>query len=189
MNEAEKNFLEEIDEAVQAADAERLSDAVSDFSSFCFMAAETPPFSNEFIERLIQLMQGPAFLESPDAYKLLLLFQNDWGRLSTEQRLRVCQFLETIYEQIKDHTAQLVIVELLGRFLANSHGLEALDKLSSAKDEVARAHVAHGYKCLVLSNADTALRQQAKARLTNMASDPSDVVKAEVKSALADLAK
>jgi hypothetical protein len=193
MNEVENNFLIEVSEAIDLKDPGKLADAVSDFSAFCFKetppASESPPFSDDCVGAMMKLMGNRSFLEMEDSFKLLVLFQNDWGRLTPRQRLGLCQSLEGIYEKLKDATSHLVIVELLGEYLANDNSLQALDRLKGTSSDVARAHVAHGYKCLALNAADQKLRNIARARLTAMANDPSDVVREEVAAAVADVSR
>ena len=155
MNDDEKYFLMEVKDGIVLCDAVKLADAVSEFSEFCFK--ETPPvsdnvaFSDDFTDELMKLLGDPAYLEMDGSFKLLALLQDDWGRLSSSQQTELLQFLETIFESLRDNTSHLVIAELFGEYLANDQSLQALDRLSHTNNEVARAHVAHGYKCLSLN--------------------------------------
>ena len=137
----------------------------------------------------MKLIASNRFLQMEDSFKLLIMFQNDWGRLQPHQQLELCQVLLVIYEKLKDPTSQLVIVELFGEYLANDFSLQALNDLSVSKDEVARAYVAHGYKTLVLNAARHDLKNKAKARLISMEKDPSNIVKEEVAAALRDISR
>ena len=193
LNDDENYFLMEVKDGIVLCDAVKLAEAVSEFSEFCFK--ETPPvsdnvaFSDDFIDELMKLLGDPAYLEMDDSFKLLALFQDDWGRLSSSQQTKLLQFLETIFETLKDNTSHLVIAELFGEYLANDQSLQALNRLSHTKNEVARAHVVHGYKCLALNAVDQVLRDKAKARLLAMASDSSEVVQQEVAVAIADVSR
>jgi hypothetical protein len=132
--------------------------------------------------------QGPGGLSwIGDSFKLLFLFETDWGRLTLSQRLELCQFLGMVYEKLTNSTSQLVIVELLGKYLATAYSLQMLDRLSKASNDVARAYVAYGYKCLVLNAAEQELKKKALARLTAMATDSSEIVRQEVAAAIADV--
>ena len=193
MNDDENYFLMEVKDGIALCDAVKIADAVSGFSEFCFK--EIPPvldnvaFSDDFTDELMKLLGDPAYLEMDGSFKLLALFQDDWGRLSSGQQTELLQFLETIFESLRDNTSHLVIAELFGEYLANDQSLQALDRLSRTKNEVARAHVAHGYKCLALNAVDQVLRNKAKARLSAMFSDSSEIVRQEVAVAIADVSR
>src|SRR5947209_4348985 len=108
MTEAERLFLDEVREAIAAKDPERLSEAVSNFSVFCFKekqpASVAPPFSDEFVHELMGLVGNPSFLGMEDSFKLVVLFQNDWCRLNPSQGEELSRFLETIFGKAKDPT-------------------------------------------------------------------------------------
>jgi len=191
MTPNESEFLHEATEAIELNDSERLANAVSGFSSFCFKETppllESPPFSEDFVSGVVKLMERKSLLEMDESFPLFGLFQSDWGRLDSVQRIELCKFLETIYNKLHDNTAPLVIVELIGEYLADSYSLEALERLSAAPNEVARAHVAHGFKCLAQNGIDSGLRAKAVERLRAMVKDSSKVVRKEAAADLADV--
>jgi len=189
MNEFEERFLIAASDAVDLNDSRMLGDAAFDISVSWAKkpTSENSAFSDDFVAELMKLMSHQRFLDWEGSFNVLFLFETDWGCLTLRQRLELCQFLGTVYEKLKDPTSQLVIVELLGKYLATAYSLQALDRLSAASNEVARAYVAYGYKCLVLNAAEQEVKKKAEARLTAMATDSSEVVRLEVAAAVADI--
>ena len=95
--------------------------------------------------------------------------------------------LERIYPALSDNTSHLIIAELFGEYLANADGLHGLERLRVVKNEVARAHVAHGFKGLASDTAPEAVRNAAVTRLSEMTRDPTEPVRAEALAAIASL--
>jgi hypothetical protein len=191
MNEAEERFVAVANEALGQVDSEKLEEAVFNVSSFCFKETppetESPPFSRDFMAELANVLTDRRFWSMEGSFHLLALFQNDWGRLDKEQRVELSRILESTYDKFRDSASQLVIVELLGEYMSDEPSLKALQRLSSTLNDVARAHVAHGFKCLAVSTGDSRLRAEALQRLKAMAGDSSQIVRQEVASAIADV--
>lgn len=189
MTEAEASFLRAVEEAIEGGDAEGLSSAVSDFSSFTFkeQTSETDPLKDDFLEELLRIIAERSFLKMEDSFKLLMFFQNDWGRLRVDQRRRVCRELERHFEDIDDYTSHLVISELLGEYLADETALQALDRLRDVPEPTPRAHVAHGYGALARSTQNELLKTRAVGALRRMTKDPSEIVVQEAANELSQL--
>ena len=186
----ESDFIEYVADAVGDQDFKSLSSIVSDFSSFVFKQEseeQSEMWSADFTDALLGIMERAEFLEWRNSFPLLMLFQSDWGRLTSADRIRVCHRLEQSYDKIRDHASHLVIVELLGEYLADRNALEALDRLSSVDDHVARAHVARGYGLLIKSTPDAAVIDDAMMALRRMTSDPSEVVSREAANVLSGI--
>jgi hypothetical protein len=193
MTSEESEFLYEATTAIESGESQRLSDAVSRFSAFCFKETpspeEAPSFSSDFVDSLLGLIGSRTFLEMEDSFPLLAFFQSDWGRLDQEQRIRVCQHLASIYDKLRDDTATLVAAELLGEYLANDAALELLKGLRGASREVPRANIVHGLKCLALAATDKRLSKEAISTLTAMSNDSSAIVRAEAAAAIDDISR
>jgi hypothetical protein len=191
MDDTEKSFISDVRNAIDAHDPSAISDAVSNFSSFCFKETppqeESPPFSDDFVQHLVELVHDEVYLKMEDSFKLIVLFQNDWGRLVQDQKESVCATLVDIFEDIVDNTSHLVIAELLGEYLSNSWSLGALQRVSTSKDEVARAHVAHGFGCLARQTQDIKLKDAAISRLKSMNKDASQIVRDEAAGSLGNI--
>lgn len=190
MIQPEISFIDAISEAIDGNDQDAVSSVVSDFSSFTFK--EKPgfgigDFSVEFVAELLRLIERPDFLQMEGSFRLLLLFQNDWGRLSPDLRSRVCRELELHYKNITDHASHLVIVELLGEYSCDDEALDGLDRLQETNEQTARAHVAHGYGLFVKNTRSDTLKARALSSLRYMTTDRSAVVSQEAASILARL--
>ena len=187
----ETTFLDEAQKAVGSEDPEQLAELVSDFSDFCFKdptsKSDGSDFSAGFIKRFIVIIEDPAFLQMDDSFNLLILLHNDWARIDARFYPKLFESLERIYPKLADNTSHLVIAELLGEYLANADGLRGLDKLKAVTNEVARAHVAHGFKGLASNAASEAVRSAAVTSLNEMARDPAEPVRAEALAAIASL--
>jgi hypothetical protein len=187
----EATFLDEARKAVDSEDSERLSELVSDFSEYCFKdptsKSDGSDFSTQFIDGFLGLIEDPTFLQMEDSFKLLILLHNDWARIEPRFYAKLFERLERIYPGLADNTSHLIIAELFGEYLANADGLHGLERLRAVKDEVARAHVAHGFKGLASDAAPEAVRNAAAARLNEMARDPAEPVRAEALAAIASL--
>ena len=190
MTNTEASFIRAALEAIRAKSAHDLSSAVLELSSFTFKEApddDIEEFSDDFVEELLDVIGTGEFLEMPESFRLLMLFQNDWGRMNHAQRSQVCGVLEQQYERIRDHTSQLVIVELLGEYLCDRFSFDALNRLRRVQDETARAHVAHGFGLLIRNTQDESVKSEATRSLRSMAKDTSSIVSQEATGELARL--
>jgi hypothetical protein len=187
----EATFLDEARKAVASEDAGKLSELVSDFSAFCFKdptsKSEGADFSARFIDGFLALIEDPTFLQMDGSFKLLILLHNDWARIAPRFYAKLFEGLERIYPAFADNTSHLIIAELLGEYLANADGLHGLERLRTVKNDVARAHVAHGFKGLASDAAPEPVRIAAATRLNEMAKDPAEPVRAEALAAIASL--
>ena len=187
----ETTFLDEARRAVASEDPEQLSELVSDFSEYCFKdptsKSDGSDFSAGFIDGFLTIIEDPTFLQMDDSFKLLILLHNDWARIGPRFHAKLFEVLERIYPALSDNTSHLIIAELFGEYLADGDGLHGLERLRAVKDEVARAHVAHGFKGLASNTATEAVRNAAVTRLNEMARDPAEPVRAEALAAIASL--
>lgn len=191
LSSEELAFLAEARMAVDSEDSERLSEIVSEFSEYCFKdhasRSSGSDFSWGFVNGLLVIIEDAAFLRMEDSFKLLILLQNDWARIEARFHAELFDTLERVYPALGDNTSHLVIAELLGEYLANADSLDRLERLKAVTNEVARAHVAHGFKLLASNTSVKAVRNAAIAKLNELARDSAEPVRAEALAALGSL--
>jgi hypothetical protein len=191
MFESENKFLRRITNAIDLQDSASLEAAVSSFSEFTFKEplAGGQFLSDDFFEHLLEQVVRPDLVGFSDAFKLLSLFETDWGRLNASQRRDVCKTMERVFESLDDPAAMLIATEILGEYQADDSALAALDRMNRSDRDIARAYVAQGYKSLARYAQDPQLHEVARSRLEAMRSDRSGLVQREAAAAIKALSR
>ena len=192
MRDNERSFLNNIEKAIDSKDSNTIQDAVSEFSEFCFKNSPDVIYadtylSDDFIDRLILIMENQEFIGMDKSHYLFAFFQNDWGRLTEAQRIKILEFLGGAYNKIKDTTSSLIISEIFGDYLGGERGLTHLINSLSTNNEVSRAHIAHGLKLLALNSNKESIRSKAVKVLSGMSRDRSSLVKYEANKNLKEI--
>jgi hypothetical protein len=141
-------------------------------------------FPSETFIGLPAIFAEEKFQQSDGSWKLIRVFEGNWEQLSEEQRNTLLPVLESHYESLSDWMACFVISGILGELYADARAFQTLCRLSKCHKEVPRSFVPHGFEHVVSDALDAELAMQALAELTKMQTDPSPMVRGEVKESL-----
>jgi hypothetical protein len=175
MDRGDRIFLRWVRLAVSSSNTEALGRAAGEFGSYCYKdiesAALVGPISDAVWKELVGYLGDRRFQGLDGSFKLVLLFQSEWARLTLTQRHLLLAAIKNKYSEIHDRASCLLLAQLLGEYFCDWDGFEVLVQLQTTPDPVRRAHVAEGYGALAKLANDAKLRQAATARLQAMSND------------------
>jgi integrase len=141
---------------------------------------DTSTYPEARFQYLLDLMQTQGFQDSLVAHHLLSCIQQEWDRLSANQRVRLLPVLEWIYPHLKDWMGWFLISEFLGQQYRDQAALDAVVRLRASSSEGPRSLLPHALQHMITDSPNEDLVRQATAELQDMTRDPSAKVLAEV---------
>lgn len=161
---------------------ELLDQGISEYATMCYdhPHKKLPKFPDEVFEFLKDISSRPAFLASKAAFCLLMIYQYEWSRFSSQQRDELKIVLQAVYRRCQDGMGCFVITEVFGRFLDEAAGIAFFSEFSHHPDPLRRAYVPHGIGALLKKTKNSHYRQAAFQILDKLAMDQSEDVITEV---------
>ena len=186
MDNPEKELIEAIRQAVLKGDQDSLSKQTYDLDSHLM---EVGYFSADLFEGLMDIIALPEFLSMEGSFVLVKIFEDGVNYLNEEQKTALLDVLERFYDSFTDFTSCFLISEIIGESYGDERALQTLRRLKTSKVEMPRSMVPHGLEYFVKKSSDPHLAQLACNELLQMKSDPSEDVRDEVSTSLAQLKK
>jgi hypothetical protein len=146
------------------------------------------PFQYELFNVIVSLFKDALFLVSPNAYKVLKVLEDEWGRLSVTQSTTIVRLLTEYYVKFSDSMSRFLTVEILGEYCADENALEALKIIKQQSVGVQRDLIPMGFKCLVENTDDPLVKTSAMAELRAMVDDDSQAARSAAKEYISRLA-
>ena len=182
----EKELIEAIRQAVLKGDEDSLKQQTFELDSHL---TEVGSFSVDLFQELLRIIALPEFLNLDGSYVLLKIFEYSFDYLSEEQKTELLQTLEAVYDSFTDFTSCFLISEIIGELYGDERALQTLRRLKTTKAEMPRSMVPHGLEYFVKKSSNPQLAGLAFNELMQMKSDPSEDVRDEVSTSLAQLKK
>lgn len=146
-----------------------------------------PVFPEKHIHLLCSLIGSPAFAKSPNSAGAILTFlMTESHKLSLHQKRRLVREFERIFPRIAARAWRIcfTISELVGSNFRDDAALEMFLRLVNAPRPHARVSVAHGLEHIVRDSHSPDLESIALKALKNLATDPAETVRMQVKESL-----
>lgn len=185
-SENESELIEALRLAVSNQDQDGLERQAYDLESHLMEAGY---FSASLFHELRRILTLPEFLAMEGSFVLLRLFAYNFTYLTEEQESELLETLEKTYGSFTDFTSCFLIAEMIGESYGGERALQTLRRLKLSKEEMPRSMVPHGLEYFIKKSSDPQLTRLAFNELLKMKSDPSEDVRDEVRTSLAQLKK
>ena len=172
-----------LNDVLETRSGSRLEEYVSDVDSQIVASGR---LSEEQFDSWLEALTDDRLLQNPAAGRLLLLFQLHWDDLTTAQRGKLLERLETAFGRFADWMAPFTISGLLGEKYADANALDVLKRLRHCTNATARAFVPHGFEHLVSDGAKE-IAAEALSELMALGSDSDERVRGEAALSIARL--
>jgi hypothetical protein len=148
---------------------------------------EDPPFEANLFDVIVSLFDDGRFLSSPGSYNVLKILENEWGRLTDEQRDALLPVLTDHYVKFDDFMGRFMTAELLGEYYADVRALNSLRIIKIRAVGAQREMIPMGFKCLVQNATDETVRNAAMSELRAMQHDEPLLVQEAAERAVSSL--
>jgi hypothetical protein len=182
--EDESALIEALRGAVLRGDQESLQKQTYDLDTHLMEAGY---FSPNLFQELLKIIALPEFLALEGSFVLLRVIEYGFDYLTEDQKTKLLEALEESYASFTDFTSCFQIAEIIGESYGGERGLQTLRRLKRSKADMPRSMVPHGLEYFIKKSSDPQLARQAFNELMQMKSDPSDDVRDEVNTSLAQL--
>jgi hypothetical protein len=169
-------ILEDIRFCTTSADSEGLISLFTELETAILNADEWP---SSFYRGIAELQGDRDFLRLDNSWKLLYFLNNNWERLSAQQRQGLRNVLRDGFDKYQNWMGAFVTSEILGERYADEDALATLTDLGKIAHLPARAAVPHGLETLARTTHSKSLRALAVEQLQELRGSDSEEVKQE----------
>jgi hypothetical protein len=141
-------------------------------------------FPESLFNDLITIMRAPEFLAAKGSWELIRIFDENWSQVGTQQRNRLLETFEAIFNSLDDWVACLMISEIVGMRFADEEAFNFLMRLKDSSGEMPRSFIPHGFEHIVVDSGDRELAKRAFSELLRLKGDLADAVRNEVDESL-----
>jgi hypothetical protein len=178
--------LEDIRSCANSADSEGLTSLFTELETAVLNADEWP---NGFYQGISEVQGNEDFLRLDNSWKLLYFLNNNWERLSAQQRRGLRNILSEGFDKYQNWMGAFVTSEILGERYADEDALATFARLGKIARLPARAAVPHGLETLARTTQSESLRDLAIKQLQELQkSSDSEQVRREALLSLGKLA-
>ena len=178
--------LNRLKDAVSLGDSKALEKEAFDIGNAVLLEGAFP---NGNFTALLTLLQDEQFLRMEGSWKLIRVFEENWDQLSPDQRTQLLSALERSYARFTDWMACFVISGILGEQYGDERAFDVLRRLNQSGKEMPRSFIPHGFEHIARQPLYPELAIRARAELSNMQRDASDMVRREVAESISRLEK
>ncbi len=136
-------------------------------------------FDEKLFEYMVELLSTPTFIADQQCHYIINIIEYDFNLLSSVQRQRVLEVLDTAFEQISDPLGIFLVAEILGEYFCNDNSLCILVRHKDSVSEAVRELVATGLGYIARNDGNKDLASRAQNILNEMLSDSSPEVRVE----------
>lgn len=169
-----------IHDAVARGDAAMISECCILFDDASAKTTD-PSFPATTFDLLISLMNDDCFRSLKGSWEILKIFDDNWEMLVPQQRRLLLDEMVGNFDKFSDWMTPFLFSEMIGTYCCDEMGLDALCRIRSTASEKSRQFIPHGLSHIAQQAENTAVAIRALAVLEEMARDPSEVVRSEVK--------
>lgn len=173
------DFTHALTEAIEHRHLSEMDDLLTLFSTFCFKDLDEAPFPEDIFSTILNAMRTPEFQQLSDSSILMIVFEQEWGRLVPDQKVRLLDVINSTYQKFEDPQSRFILAELLGEYYASRDALEVIEAHLLSDNENIRANLTYGLRKLAKCATEDEVKRQAILGLKLLINDPSENVRDE----------
>ncbi len=129
---------------------------------------------------IVELMSNEEFHNHKNFYKILVVVEQNWGIMSSEQKADLLIAITAILDRSTQYMTIFCAMEIVGEYFGNFPALSLLNELRASGSVAVRSLLPFGYRTLAKEANDDRLKSDAYDNLVMMQEDKSKIVRDEV---------
>jgi hypothetical protein len=178
-------FVGALVKAIEKEKIPEIEPLITLFSTYCFKEEHEKNFPNDIFDTILNFMGRSEFQDLLDSSIVLMIFEQEWGRLTDDQKDRLLDVIKTTFQCFSDEQTFFVLAEILGEYFASDESLNAIIENLQMSNERGRSCLTYGLRKLTKCTLDDKTKEKAFRYLLQLTKDASEHVRYEADLAFA----